>query len=73
MQKNMGNWRKDADPMDMLQAFVSALAGYYDEEFSNKDASYDKAIKPHCKSSNNCCQLAENKKRIRTSRTRFIT
>ena len=44
MQKNMSNWRKDADPMDMLQAFVSALAGYYDEEFSNKDASYDKAI-----------------------------
>jgi len=44
MQKNMGNWRKDADPMDMLQAFVSALAGYYDEEFSNKDASIDKAI-----------------------------
>ncbi|MGY5147397.1 MAG: citrate synthase [Candidatus Nitrosopumilus sp. bin_7KS] len=44
MQKNMGNWRKDADPMDMLQAFVSALAGYYDEEFSNKDASYDKAV-----------------------------
>ena len=44
MQKNMGNWRKDADPMDMLQAFVSALAGYYDEEFSSKDASYEKAI-----------------------------
>ncbi len=44
MQKNMGNWRKDADPMEMLQAFVSALAGSYDEEFSNKDASYDKAI-----------------------------
>ena len=44
MQKNMGNWRKDADPMDMLQAFVAALAGYYDEEFSNKDASYDRAI-----------------------------
>ncbi len=44
MQKNMGNWRKDADPMDMLQAFVAALAGYYDEEFSNKEASYDKAI-----------------------------
>ena len=44
MQKNMGNWRKDADPMDMLQAFVSALAGYYDEEFANKEASYDKAI-----------------------------
>ena len=36
MQANMGNWRKDADPMDMLQAFVSALAGYYDEEFSTK-------------------------------------
>ena len=34
MQINMGNWRKDADPMDMLQAFVSALAGYFDEEFS---------------------------------------
>lgn len=44
MQINMGNWRKDADPMDMLQAFVAALAGYYDEEFSNKDASYDRAI-----------------------------
>ncbi|WP_067958219.1 citrate synthase [Nitrosopumilus sp. Nsub] len=44
MQKNMKNWRGDADPMDMLQAFVSALAGYYDEEFSNKDASYEKAI-----------------------------
>jgi citrate synthase len=44
MQINMGNWRKDADPMDMLQAFVAALAGYYDEEFSNKESSYDKAI-----------------------------
>ena len=44
MQKNMANCRKDADPMDMLQAFVSALAGYYDEEFSSKEASYDKAI-----------------------------
>ncbi len=44
MQANMGNWRKDADPMDMLQAFVSALAGYYDEEFSSKESSYDKAI-----------------------------
>ena len=30
--------------MDMLQAFVAALAGYYDEEFSNKEASYDRAI-----------------------------
>lgn len=44
MQINMGNWRKDADPMDMLQAFVSALAGYYDEEFSTKESSYDRAI-----------------------------
>ncbi|MDH3657264.1 MAG: citrate synthase [Nitrosopumilus sp.] len=44
MQKNMGNWRKDADPMDMLQAFVAALAGYYDEEFSAKDASYERSI-----------------------------
>lgn len=43
MQKNMGNWRKDADPMDMLQAFVAALAGYYDEEFTNKESSYDRA------------------------------
>jgi len=44
MAKNMGNWRKDADPMDMLQAFVAALAGYFDEEFSTKEASYDRAI-----------------------------
>ena len=44
MQTNMCNWRKDADPMDMLQAFVAALAGYYDEEFSNKDASYERAV-----------------------------
>ncbi|MCH9041708.1 MAG: citrate synthase [Nitrosopumilus sp.] len=44
MQKNIGNWRKDADPMDMLQAFVAALAGYYDEEFATKEASYDRAI-----------------------------
>ena len=43
MQKNMGNWRKDADPMDMLQAFVAALAGYYDEEFRDKEASYSRA------------------------------
>ena len=44
MQTNMCNWRKDADPMDMLQAFVAALAGYYDEEFSNKEASYERAV-----------------------------
>ena len=43
MQKNMANWRKDADPMDMLQAFVAALAGYYDEEFSSKESSYERA------------------------------
>ena len=28
MQINMGNWRKDADPMDALQAFVAAFGGY---------------------------------------------
>ena len=44
MQTNMGNWRKDADPMDVLQAFVAAFGGYYDEEFSTKDASYSRAI-----------------------------
>ena len=44
MQANMKNWRKDADPMDMLQAFVAALAGYYDEEFHNKESSYDRSI-----------------------------
>ena len=44
MQMNMKNWRKDADPMDMLQAFVAALAGYFDEEFSNKESSYERAI-----------------------------
>ena len=43
MQKNMTNWRSDADPMDMLQAFVAALAGYYDEEFKDKFASYQRA------------------------------
>ena len=32
MQKNMKNWRKDAEPMDVLQAFVASLAGYYNEE-----------------------------------------
>jgi len=44
MQINMGYWRKDADPMDVLQAFVAAFGGYYDEEFSTKDASYSRAI-----------------------------
>jgi len=44
MQENMGNWRNDADPMDMLQAFVAALSGYYDEEFRDKEASYNRAM-----------------------------
>ena len=44
MQINMGNWRKDADPMDVLQAFVAAFGGYYDEEFSTKEASYARAV-----------------------------
>ena len=44
MQKNMGNWRKEAEPMDVLQAFVSALAGYYNEEGSAKEISYQRAI-----------------------------
>ena len=44
MQINMGNWRKDADPMDVLQAFVAAFGGYYDEEFSTKEASYSRAV-----------------------------
>jgi citrate synthase len=30
MQINMSNWKKDADPMDVLQAFVAAFGGYYD-------------------------------------------
>ena len=44
MQTNMGNWRKDADPMDVLQAFVAAFGGYYDEEFSTKEASYSRSV-----------------------------
>ena len=44
MQKNMGNWRKEAEPMDVLQAFVSALAGYYNEVGSAKEISYQRAI-----------------------------
>ena len=43
MQVNMGNWRKDADPMDVMQAFVAAFGGYYDQEFSRKEASYERA------------------------------
>ena len=44
MQKNMKNWRKDAEPMDALQAFVAALAGYYNEVGSAKETSYQRAI-----------------------------
>ena len=44
MQKNMRNWRKNAHPMDVLQAFVAALAGYYDEKGSDKEISHQRAI-----------------------------
>ena len=44
MQKNMRNWRKNAHPMDVLQAFVAALAGYYDERGSEKEVSQQRAI-----------------------------
>jgi citrate synthase len=44
MQKNMKNWRKGAEPMDVLQAFVAALAGYYNEEGTAKEVSYQRAI-----------------------------
>ena len=44
MQKNMRNWRKNAHPMDVLQAFVAALAGYYDEQGSEKEISQQRAI-----------------------------
>ena len=44
MQKNMGNWRKDAEPMDVLQAFVAALAGYYNEKGTAKEISHQRAI-----------------------------
>ena len=44
MQKNMKNWRKNAEPMDVLQAFVAALAGYYNEEGTAKEVSYQRAV-----------------------------
>ena len=44
MQKNMRNWRKNAHPMDVLQAFVAALAGYYDEQGTEKEVSQQRAI-----------------------------
>jgi len=44
MQKNMGNWRKDAHPMDVLQAFVAALAGYYHESGTEREISLQRAV-----------------------------
>jgi citrate synthase len=45
MQSNMRNWRKNADPMVMLQAFVVALAGYYDDKGeSEEEINYQSAI-----------------------------
>jgi citrate synthase len=45
MQSNMRNWRKNADPMVMLQAFVVALAGYYDDEGANEEEiNYNSAV-----------------------------
>jgi len=43
MQKNMANWRKDAHPMDVLQAFVAALAGYYHESGNQREISIQRA------------------------------
>jgi len=45
MQSNMRNWRKNADPMVMLQAFVVALAGYYDDQgTTEEEINYQSAI-----------------------------
>lgn len=45
MQSNMRNWRKNADPMVMLQAFVVALAGYYDDKGTNEEEiNYQSAV-----------------------------
>ncbi|MBM2852013.1 MAG: citrate (Si)-synthase [Candidatus Nitrosotenuis sp.] len=45
MQSNMRNWRKNADPMVMLQAFVVALAGYYDDEgATEEEINYHSAV-----------------------------
>ena len=49
MQKNMKNWRDDADPMDVLQAFVAALAGYYNEKGTAKEVSYQRAVNINAK------------------------
>ncbi len=45
MQSNMRNWRKNADPMVMLQAFVVALAGYYDDQgTTEEEINYQSAL-----------------------------
>ena len=44
LKKNMKNLRKEANPMDMLQAFTAELAGYYDERGTAKDISYEMSI-----------------------------
>lgn len=44
MKVNMGNWRKEAGAMDVLQSFVAALAGYYDERGTSREKSYERAV-----------------------------
>ncbi|HET8719502.1 MAG TPA: citrate/2-methylcitrate synthase [Candidatus Nitrosotenuis sp.] len=45
MQSNMRNWKKNADPMVMLQAFTVALSGYYDDKGANEEEiNYQSAI-----------------------------
>ncbi|MGR3319929.1 MAG: citrate/2-methylcitrate synthase [Candidatus Anammoxibacter sp.] len=44
MKKNMENFRKDTFPMDLIQAFVAELAGYYNEQGNAKEVSYERAI-----------------------------
>ena len=58
MQKNMKNWRKEADPMDALQAFVSALAGYYNESGTAKEFSYQRAVNLNAKVPTNVASWA---------------
>ena len=42
--KDIKKMPKNAHPMDVLQAFVAALAGYYDEQGSEKEISQQRAI-----------------------------
>ncbi len=44
MIKNMENFRKDAHPMDLLQAFIAELGGYYVEHGTQKEVSYEMSI-----------------------------